>query len=294
METCDVVIIGAGPAGLSAAIQLRRYGIDPLIFERQSVGGLLCNANLVENYPGFPDGIVGVDLVKLFWEQAKRAGVVIQFEEVTELDYNGGLFRVITNMRQVQCPVVVVASGTKARNLDLEIPKEAREKVAYEVHPLSQVSNKQIVIIGAGDAAFDYALNLAKANRVLILNRGERVRCLALLWQRVQINENICYEANSNIRWVQVDGEGLQITATNPFGEVVYRADYLVGAIGREPAQDFLSNWLKEYKDTLIQTGVLYFIGDVTKGIYRQTAIAVGEGILTAMKIHWRREELVK
>jgi thioredoxin reductase (NADPH) len=92
MQVEDVIIIGAGPAGLAAAIQLKRYGIQPLLFERAALGGLLSNANLVENYPGFPRGVTGPGLVKLFARQAHNMDVVLTHEDVTTITYDQDLF----------------------------------------------------------------------------------------------------------------------------------------------------------------------------------------------------------
>ena len=115
MMTEDVIVIGAGPAGIAAAIQLRRFGLDPLLLERDRLGGLLVNANLVENYPGFPEGIRGAELVKLFEAQLRRVGVSISVEEATALDYSDG-FLIQTPRRRLTARIVVIASGTHLQN----------------------------------------------------------------------------------------------------------------------------------------------------------------------------------
>ena len=167
MKTEKVAIIGAGPAGISTAIQLKRYGINPVLFEKGEVGGLLKNANLVENYPGFPEGISGLNLIELFKKQLKNLSLKIFYEEIKRLDYANNIFLLKTPEKLFYSSIVVIASGTKPkRPTHFEISENAKNKIFYEVYPLLKVKKKQIIIIGAGDAAFDYALNLAKNNKI--------------------------------------------------------------------------------------------------------------------------------
>ena len=287
MKAESVIIIGAGPAGLAASIQLKRYGIHPLLFERADVGGLLRNANLVENYPGFPLGITGPALVKLFVRQAEHLNIDITHEEVVELSYDQNLFRAWTAQESYTSSVVVIATGTKPlRFTDLSIPEDLADKVFYEVYDLLQAEGKDVVIVGSGDAAFDYALNLSKKNQIIILNRSEKPKCLPLLWERAQKVSSIKYKNNTEVFQVRKDlKNGMLLDCHNPTGELQFHADYLMGALGREPQLDCLSETFLHRVQELEEQGVLYMIGDVKNGIYRQTSIAVGEGVLTAMKI---------
>ncbi len=293
MKTEQVILIGAGPAGLATAIQLKRFGVHPLIFERDQMGGLLRNANFVENYPGFPQGITGLDLVDLFIHQTKNLGIDVTNEEVTELCYEKGSFRVRTRRKSYASKRVVIATGTKPLHFKhLPIPEDISDKVFYEVKGLLQVEGKHIVIAGSGDAAFDYALNLGRKNRVTILNRSEQTKCLPLLWERVQKVADITYKNNMEINQVSEDlAGGLCLDCHNTEGTLQLHADYLVGAIGRKACLDFLADELLQQAQELQERGVLHIIGDVKNGIYRQTAIAVGDGVLTAMKICRQLEE---
>jgi thioredoxin reductase (NADPH) len=295
MKVEDVIIIGAGPAGIATAIQLKRYGVHPLLFERALVGGLLRNANLVENYPGFPRGISGTKLVKLFVSQAKNLDIEVTYEEVIDLVYDKELFQVKTKHHGYLSPVVVIATGTKPlRFTDLVIPEDLTERVFYEVYDLLQMEGKCVAIIGSGDAAFDYALNLGMKNQVIILNRGEKPKCLPLLWERAQTLESITYKNNTKVNKIRKDSmAGMLVDCQTPAGELQFHADYLLGAIGRETCLDCLSETFVQQASNLEKRGVLYIIGDVNNGIFRQTSIAVGDGVLAAMKIYRYLKETV-
>jgi thioredoxin reductase (NADPH) len=288
MPVEDVIIVGAGPAGLATAIQLKRYGINPLLFEREAVGGLLRNANLVENYPGFPRGISGAKLVKLFARQATNFNIEVTRQEVIALDYAPGLFVAKSKYNSHVSRIAVIATGTKPLLFtDLLIPESLTERVFYEVHGLLNVEEKCVAIIGSGDAAFDYALNLATKNQVIILNRGERPKCLPLLWERAQEVSNISYRNNTRVTKLSKDPvAGMLVDCMYSAGELQFHADYLLCAIGREARLDCLSETVRRQASDLEGRGVLYMVGDVRNGIFRQTSIAVGEGVLAAMKIY--------
>ncbi len=292
MNINEVVIIGAGPAGLSTVIQLKRYGIEPILLEKEEIGGLLRNANLVENYPGFPEGITGPKLIKLFKKQLKNTMVKVHFEEVLELDYRNEVFFVNTNQRVVTCCIAVIASGTKPCRLsNLNISTDIADRIFYEIYPLTKVAKEKIAIIGSGDIAFDYALNLSKKNGVIILNKGKRVKCLPLLWERAMGSEKISYKENTQVKKIKYHDEGLILTGYNTRGEWSMYVSCLVVAIGREPYLDFLSDNIKKNLEELQKTKMLYMIGDVKNDIHRQTAIAVGDGIKSAMEIHRKIKE---
>ncbi len=288
METEDVIIIGAGPAGLATALQLKRYGINPLVFEQNQVGGLLHNANLVENYPGFPGGIPGPRLVHLFEEQIQDYSIRIKKARVQQLSHQEELFKVSTLDEEYLARVLVIASGTKPRQFsDFEIPAELQKKILYEVYPLLDRKDQLIVIVGAGDAAFDYAINLGQNNDILIFNRSDQISCLPLLWERAKKNMRIKYLQNTRIAEISRSSlDKIVLEYISEGGSNIVEADYLVGAIGRDPQLDFFSSQFAKKTIQLEGLGKLYFVGDVAHGLYRQTAIAVGNGILSAMKIY--------
>jgi thioredoxin reductase (NADPH) len=294
MNYADVAIIGCGPAGMMAALQLRRFGLTPLLFEARQVGGLLLNANRVENYPGFPEGISGPKLVDLFERQLMGTGVNVIIEEIRELDYDGTTFLIQSNLNSYQSRIIVVASGTKPVLFPPGIiSHDACPRVSYDVRSLSGVENCNIAIVGAGDAAFDYAFSLSRNNTVQILNRQTTVKCLPLLWNRLSEAKQINYRAEIEVISV-ISGENgnLLLKCTCPDGKLVLEADYLIGALGRVPKLDYFSPCTAEKISEFERRGILYQVGDVKNGRYRQTAIAIGDGLMAAMKIYQLLEVL--
>lgn len=288
MNIHPVAIIGAGPAGLAAAIQIQRFGVSPRVFEMDTPGGLLRNANLVENYPGFPRGIAGTKLARLIEKQAEAVGVALTRACVTLLDWDGTAFRVEALHREFLAQRVVVATGTRPRTFtDFDIPASLAGRVFYEVVHLFGMTGRHIAIVGAGDAAFDYALNLAaRGNTVTILNRSDELKCLPLLWKRAQAEPRITYQAHTAVDSIQPGADDrLLLRCTSGQEKLELPADYLLGAIGRIPRLDVVSHLGVDHAQSLERSALLYFAGDVKNGIYRQTSIAVGDGIRAAMQI---------
>lgn len=320
MNKTNTLIIGAGPAGITAAIQLKRYDLAPILLEKDRIGGLLRNANLVENYPGFPHGIPGPKLIDLFEKQMQRVGVAVTYGEVLKLIFEDNMF--VVDVGQVSIPaiqgrvrnppyiiadavyhaqVVIIASGTKARPIPIAIPPQAQGRIFSEVWPLLEEKNKHIAIVGAGDTAFDYALNLARKNTVTILNRSNETTCLPLLWERAQKSPNIAYLAETTISGIEADESAnvkaagslkaadrlrVRYVSTDYLSNDYLFTDYLLFAIGREPQMDFLSERVKLQAQRLAEDGKLYLVGDVHNDLFRQTAIAAGEGLRAAMQIY--------
>lgn len=281
------IIIGGGPAGIACALQLKRYGMEPLLLERRELGGLLCNANLVENYPGFPNGVEGGRLIHLLKKQIERIGVDVKREEVLSVEVEQDEFVVTTQTARLESQILVIASGTKSKALPEIVSPKARERIFTEAWPLKAMTEKQVAVIGAGDAAFDYALNLAKKrNYVTILNRGENVKCLGLLFERVARESRIVYRAGVAVRRIMVDETANRLKVECE--AETFEADYVLFAIGRVPNLDFLSDGIRQRQRELVESGRLFFIGDVKNDLYRQVAIAAGDGLRAAMQIYSR------
>jgi thioredoxin reductase len=286
MPVLEVAVIGAGPAGAAAAIQLKRQGIAFRIWERDKIGGLVRNAHLVENYPGFPRGISGPDLAQLFKKQLDRLGVRVEFQDVLELDYGRGLFSIRTPTGVLSSRVCIVATGTEPCRLpETLVAQDAQDRVFYEITPLAGASGKRIAVIGAGDAAFDYALSLARRNEVVILNRGRETKCLPLLKTRVKGHPKITYRPNSRVETIQRTKTGLRLSCSGRPGKFSTEVSCLVAAIGREPRLSFLGPALRRSRTAIQASRRLYLVGDVNHSSFRQTAVAVGDGIKAALDI---------
>ena len=289
MDSKDVVIIGAGPAGIATAIQLKRCSVETVLLEQEEIGGLLRNANFVENYPGFPEGISGPELVELFKEHLKKAGINVSFERVLELESGDEIFFTRTSKREIRSKIVVIATGTKPKKIPVPpVSDEIKDRIFYEIYPIIGIKNKKVIIIGAGDAAFDYALNLSNMNEVVIVNRSEHSRCLPLLMERCMKPGNISYLCNTGVNEINDADNRLLVTCIRKDSrrKNTVHADYVVFAVGREPCLDFTGRELKNNLENLIKADRLYMVGDVKNKIYRQTAICVGDGIKAAMKIY--------
>jgi thioredoxin reductase (NADPH) len=286
----DVVIVGAGPAGISAAVYLQRIGYRPLVFERDKVGGLLLNANLVENYPGFPEGIGGVQLVGLFNKHLEKQGVEIEHSLVTEVKKEKDHFVVTTSDGDTEARIVLITIGTKPKKAG--IPGESDLKgtrLFYEVREIPEKEGKDFVIIGGGDAAFDYALNLSKgARNIDIVCRSSSPSCISLLEVRVENTPNITFHnETSSDSLSEIDGK-VKLSCKMPEGEKEFDVDYVLIACGREP------RWLDvkglesvSSIGNMTRTTVpgLFVAGDVKQGDHRQVGIAVGDGVQAAMAI---------
>lgn len=283
----DVIIIGAGPAGLSCALQLSRYGINPLIFEKDEIGGLLRNANLIENYLGFPAGISGFALTELFKKQAAVYSLNILYEKVNNVEFKQKLFYVNTNGGSYASHYLVFAAGTLPKIPDdLDLPAEVKEKILFEILPIVDYENKDIVIIGAGDLTFDYALNLGKKNNVIILNRSGKIKCIPVLLEKIKTLSNFQYIDNAKISCIKRINENLLIEYKNTNSLKNICADYILFAIGRKPNRELITH---EFTESLKISGNnkrFIEIGDAANGYYRQASIASGDGIKSAMKIY--------
>lgn len=277
----NVVVVGAGPCGVAAALQLKRSGIPTYLFERDQVGGLLRNAHLVENYPGFPRGIAGEALCRLLEKHLKAGGIVPISEEVSLVSPVKRGYRVSTPIgREIEASVVLIATGTRPNTGILPDEKALScSLVYYEVKDLLAESWKEgtkVAIIGGGDAAYDYALNLAGRGFEVVLLQRSAPRCLPLLKERVALEKRIEIHAHTAVEHCLEDGDGLKMELNAHGSRSVMKADRLLLACGRIP-RDRLIRTMKAPRPGL------YTGGDLVRGSFRQAGIAVGDGLKAAM-----------
>ncbi len=285
MNDIPVSIIGAGPAGISCAVQLRRYEIPFRIFERDRAGGLVRNAHLVENYLGYPDGISGETLTDLLRRHLRENKINIINEEADSVVWEKGRFLIKTRDSEYFSDIVVAAPGTRPKPVPVAVPERVEGRVFSELYPLRNLKGSRVAIAGAGDAAFDYALSLSEKNDVTILNRSGVVKCLPLLEKRAERNPRIKYLDNIMVSTIRSKGDDILLDCIQAGRSCKISSDFLLFAVGREPETAFLSSIFGRQKNELLEKKLLYIIGDAANSIYRQVSIASGDGIMTGMKI---------
>ncbi len=270
---------------MAAAVQLSRCGIRPVVFEKNKPGGLLPNARLVENYPGFPDGISGTELSDLFRKQFEKSSHELKQETVMQLDLDGKEFLIRTKTETYRFDRVIIASGTVPKKPGCHIDNDARACTHHDTSQIRDLSEKTVAIAGSGDAAFDYALSLCTKNEILILNRGDKRKCLDILFKEAVGSPNITYLENTNISRIVKTQDGIMLQCVSGGSNIEMDADLMIFATGRDPCTDFISSEISGRTSELTGSGLLFFAGDVRNGILRQTAISVGDGVAAAMRI---------
>ena len=273
MIQIDCVIIGGGPAGVSAGIQLMRNGIHFLIIEKAAIGGLIREANLIENYPPYFDGISGEVFADQLISAVNKLNIQVAKENVFSVNYENNAFEVNTDKNTYFCKYLIVASGTVPNKPSFNIAENAADNVFYDINSRHFIE-KNIGIIGSGDAAFDYALTLSKNNTVTILNRSKTIKAIRILQNRV-FDKKIEYIEQFEVVNIYKDGNALVVVDKHDRAK---RFDVVVTAIGRHPNESFLS---KELLSSCANNVNIIKIGDISN--FRQAAIAVGDGIKAAM-----------
>ncbi|MBN1860911.1 MAG: NAD(P)/FAD-dependent oxidoreductase, partial [Candidatus Thermoplasmatota archaeon] len=273
----DVTILGAGPAGIAAAIYLKRAGCTPLVIERDRFGGLLRQAFLVENYPGFPRGITGVQLVEQMGEQLQGLGISMTKAEVTHVTKENETYRMKTNQGWLESPVIIIATGTHPRKIEINGSAFLENtRLFYDpfLLPLkAQKEKKKVIVIGGGDIAFDYTMTLLKWGYLVTLLSRSEPTCLPLLQDRVYKNgAKVLLQCVAEE--IKEHTSHLQIYCQKDNQKIDLPADFLLVACGRVPNVSFLDPCLKECLESpgcfpqTVHPG-LFVAGDVIRGTYR-------------------------
>lgn len=289
MNVFDSIIVGAGPAGMTASLQLARMGFNIRIFERYEPGGLLLHANCIENFPGIEGSISGVNLAEKFISKLRSFGVFPQRAEVTDWVKDGGNFVVFTNDgERYLTRTLIIATGTKPKEsvLRCEGDIEMSWRKTSNFLNFRSIKPSCVMILGGGDAAFDYAISLASSGwKVKILFRREHPRALKILVERALMFSQISIEPSFLPEFVRLSTCGVELWG-NRYGEkCVFYADFLLEATGRIPEDKLLKGLNPPSSLDGRVEGVegLFIAGDLRRMRSRQAVISAGDGMASAM-----------
>lgn len=305
----DVVMIGAGPSALTAAIYTTREDIDTVLYEKSAVGGLAAITDIVDNYPGFPEGIEGLTLAGYLEKQAERFGAHIEYGQVDAIRDEGDVKVVTVDGEEVRAKTVLIATGSDYKKIG--VPGEA-ELYGRGVHYCATCDgafyrDKRLVVIGGGNSAFQEALFLTRyATHIDVLIRSE-IRASDVLQHDMQkyVDEGkVTLHLDTNTdEIVAKDGRVTSVKATKDGESVEFETDGVFVFVGLKPNTEFLTGSAIELDevgliktDQHLQTSVpgIYASGDVRSGATMQIASAVGEGAAAALSIREYLDKLSK
>ncbi|MGH8936005.1 MAG: thioredoxin-disulfide reductase [Acidimicrobiia bacterium] len=294
-----LIIIGSGPAGYTAAIYAARGDLDPLLIEGSQAGGQLMLTTDVENYPGFPDGILGPELMDLFRKQAARFGTRIITSDATKVDLSTLPFKVWVGDDQYEAESVIIATGASAKWLG--VPGE--EKLLG--HGVSSCAtcdgfffrDQEVVVVGGGDSAMEEALFLAKfATKVTIIHRRDEFRASAIMAKRALDHPKISVLWDTVVEEVlgERSVQGVRVRHLKSNQVSVVPTDGVFVAIGHRPNTDIFADYLERNPQgylitsgsgTLTSVEGVFAAGDVADPTYRQAVTAAGLGCQAAMDV---------
>ena len=298
MERVKVLIIGSGPAGFTAAVYAARAGLKPVLYQGGQPGGQLTITTDVENYPGYPEGVQGPQMMVDFQKQAERFGTDIRSGMVTGVDFSGWPHKIIVdNKVEIQAEAVIISTGASAKWLGLESEQRLNGMgvSACAVCDGFFFRGQDVVIVGAGDTAAEEASYLSKiVNKVYMLIRRDEMRASKIMQQRVKNAPNIEIMYNTSTKEVlgeeSVNGVRVVNNVTGEETELVVQGFFV--AIGHQPNTEIFKDWLEMDETGYIKavpgsskTNIpgVFATGDAQDKIYRQAVTAAGSGCMGAL-----------
>lgn len=295
-ELYDVIIIGSGPAGLTAAIYANRAQLETLVIGGITWGGQLMLTGDVENFPGFPNGVAGPDLMAKMKTQAERLGVKILFEDATAVDFSSRPFKVKVGDRVYESKAVILATGASTKWLGL--PAEARLRgrgvSACATCDAPFFKDKKTVVVGGGDTALDEALSLAKSAReVTVIHRRDQLRACKFLQERVFANKKINFVWNTVVEDILGKDrvEGIKLRNVRTGEQSTMTTDGVFVAIGHKPNTNILkgqinldeNGYIIAHEETKTSVEGVFVAGDNQDMRYKQAITAAGAGCKAAL-----------
>ena len=302
------IIIGSGPAGLTAAIYAARANLSPIVFEGNQPGGQLTITTDVENYPGFPDGILGPDMMDLFRKQAQKFGAECFYKHVSKVDFSNSPFKIYVQEEEYLAESVIISTGASARMLGLDAEKEL---MGYGISTCATCDgyffkDKEIVVVGGGDSAMEEASFLTKfASKVSLIHRREEFRVSKIMIDRVLDNPKIEIIKNAVVADIfgsQKDGvSSILLKDTIDGKERNFDCEGVFYGIGHKPNTDQFKGVINlndqgyivtDPGSTLTNVDGVFACGDVQDDHYRQAITAAGSGCMAAIDAEKYLEDL--
>ena len=294
-----IIIIGSGPAGYTAALYTSRANLNPLMFQGEEVGGQLTTTTDVENYPGFPEGIMGPEIMILFEKQARRFGTRMVASNVTKIDTSARPFQVWVGDKKWTADAVVVSTGASAKYLGLENEKKylGRGVSACATCDGAFFRDVPVAVVGGGDTAMEEALFLTRfASQVTVIHRRDSFRASKIMADRVKSHEKVKTLWNSELKDILGDGKMVQsISVLNRQTQEIENLplEGVFIAIGHKPNTDIFDSgqidmdelgYIKTQPDSsYTSVDGLFACGDVQDHVYRQAITAAGSGCMAAI-----------